>query len=93
MNYHRPTSFEDAAAIAARAGGVTRFLAGGTDVLVQLRSDVVTPDDVVDLKRIAGADAIRREADGGWRIGAAASGLWQYRYENQPLTIDAPARS
>ena len=33
MKYHKPTSFEDAVAIAAGASGVTRFLAGGTDVL------------------------------------------------------------
>lgn len=73
MRYHTPGSFDDAAAIAAKATGITRFLAGGTDVLVQLRSDLVTPDDLIDIKRIAGVKDIARE-DGGWRIGAAVSG-------------------
>jgi carbon-monoxide dehydrogenase medium subunit len=74
MRYHRPSSFEDAARIAASGGGVTRFLAGGTDVLVQLRAGMVTPDDLIDLKRIAGAHEIARSDDGGWRIGVAVPG-------------------
>lgn len=73
MRYHTPESFEDAAAIAAGASGVTRFLAGGTDVLVQLRSDMVTPDDLIDIKHIAGVHDITPE-EGGWRIGAAVTG-------------------
>ncbi len=74
MRYHTPESFNDASAIAALATGTTRFLAGGTDVLVQLRSDLVTPDDLIDIKRIEGARSITRLGDGGWRIGAAVSG-------------------
>lgn len=74
MRYHTPTSFDEAAAIAAQASGKTRFLAGGTDVLVQLRAGMVTPDDLIDLKHIAGVKDITRLADGGWRIGVAVSG-------------------
>ena len=74
MRYHTPESFEDASAIAASATGVTRYLAGGTDVLVQLRSDLVEPDDLIDIKHIAGVSDITALADGGWRIGAAVSG-------------------
>ena len=74
MQYHTPASFEDAAAIASQAEGITRFLAGGTDVLVQLRADMVTPDTLVDVKHISGTQDITQEADGGWRIGVAVSG-------------------
>ncbi|GAB4258549.1 MAG: xanthine dehydrogenase family protein subunit M [Pararhodobacter sp.] len=74
MRYHSPKSFEEASAIAARAPGVTRFLAGGTDVLVQLRAGTVTPDDLIDIKAIPGVRDITRDADGGWTIGAAVSG-------------------
>jgi carbon-monoxide dehydrogenase medium subunit len=74
MKYHKPTSFEDAVAIAAGASGVTRFLAGGTDVLVQMRADIVTPDDLIDMKHIPGVRDIARRADGGWDIGIAVSG-------------------
>lgn len=88
MNYHTPETFEDAAAIAARAAGTTRFLAGGTDVLVQLRSDLVTPDDLIDIKHIPAAKAITRTGDGGWRIGAAVSGAEMT--ENAALCADWP---
>lgn len=73
MKYHSPQSFADASAIAASAQGTTRFLAGGTDVLVQLRADIVTPDDLIDLKNIDGVKNITC-GDGGWTIGVAVSG-------------------
>ncbi|WP_343080046.1 xanthine dehydrogenase family protein subunit M [Ostreiculturibacter nitratireducens] len=74
MRYHTPSTFEDAVAIAAGSGGVTRFLAGGTDVLVQMRAGMVTPDDLIDIKRIPGVRDISQTADSGWRIGIAVSG-------------------
>ncbi len=74
MRYHTPSSFEEAAGLAAAAGGVTRFLAGGTDVLVQMRAGAVIPDDLIDLKHIAGVRDIARDADGRWRIGVAVPG-------------------
>lgn len=73
MQYHKPASFEDAVQIAANADGITRFLAGGTDVLVQMRSDIVTPDTLIDLKGIDGAHAITHD-ENGWHIGVAVSG-------------------
>ena len=88
MRYHTPTSFEDAAAIAAGASGKTRFLAGGTDVLVQMRAGMVTPDDLIDLKHIPGVADIVRTPDGGWRIGVAVSGIDLGR--NAALVADWP---
>ncbi len=73
MKYHSPESFEDASTIAAQASGATRFLAGGTDVLVQLRADIITPDDLIDLKKIDGVKTIACNDD-GWTIGIAVSG-------------------
>lgn len=75
MRYHRPMTFEDAAGLAAAASGVTRYLAGGTDVLVQMRAGMVQPDDLIDLKAIPGASDITRTDNGGWRIGVAVSGV------------------
>ena len=75
MRYHQPTSFADAAAIAAAATGTLRFLAGGTDVLVQMRAGAVLPDDLIDLKHIPGVDRIEQTPEGGWRIGVAVPGI------------------
>ena len=58
MNYHTPSSFSDASTIAAKSTGQIRFLAGGTDVLVQMRSDILTPDDLIDVKQIQGVKDI-----------------------------------
>lgn len=75
MRYHTPKSFADAAAIAATTSGTLRFLAGGTDVLVQMRAGMVQPDDLIDLKHIPGVDKIERTAEGGWKIGVAVPGI------------------
>ena len=75
MRYHTPKSFSDAAAIAAGSTGTLRFLAGGTDVLVQLRAGMVQPDDLIDLKHIPGVNKIEKTADGGWKIGIAVPGI------------------
>lgn len=80
MRYHAPTSFAEAVSLAAAATGTTRFLAGGTDVLVQLRAGMTTPDDLIDLKKIPGVREIVATADGGWRIGAAVSGAEMGRH-------------
>ena len=74
MDYHSPASFAEASALAANATGITRYLAGGTDVLVQLRSELVTPDTVIDIKKINGVRDITFNADGSWTLGVAATG-------------------
>jgi len=81
MQYYTATSFENAVALAQAAKGTTRFLAGGTDVLVQLRGDFVTPDVLIDIKQIPGAADIQWLADGSWQIGAAVSGAQLYEHE------------
>ena len=69
MRYEAPETIDAAVDLLANADGMTRVLAGGTDVLVQLRSGMVEPDLVVDIKRIGAMHTIAAE-DGGFRIGA-----------------------
>jgi len=73
MRYEAPQSLEAAVALLARANGDARVLAGGTDLLVQMRADVVEPELIVDIKGIAETRAVAREG-GGWRVGAAVTG-------------------
>ena len=70
VSYGAPTTVQAAVAILAGASGVASVLAGGTDLLVQLRSGRSRPDLIVDIKRIPGIIGIR-ETDGGFVIGAA----------------------
>jgi CO/xanthine dehydrogenase FAD-binding subunit len=74
LQYESPDSVAGAVALLAGATGITRVLAGGTDVLVQLHADLVEPDLVVDIKRIPGLKGITREA-AGYRIGANTTGM------------------
>jgi aerobic carbon-monoxide dehydrogenase medium subunit len=73
MRYEAPETLDGAVALLAGAKGETRVLAGGTDLLVQMRADVVDPDLIVDIKKIAETRAVTEEK-GGWRIGAAVTG-------------------
>ncbi|MGI9491830.1 MAG: FAD binding domain-containing protein [Geminicoccaceae bacterium] len=73
MQYESPETIEDAVALLADGQTRTRVLAGGTDLLVQLRSGMIEPDLVVDIKRIPGLRQITEE-NGGFRIGAAVAG-------------------
>lgn len=74
MQYYAPKSFSEAIEISMEAKGITRFLAGGTDVLVQLRADILTPDVLIDIKKIPEIGDILQNSDGSWRIGAAVPG-------------------
>ena len=49
------------------------MLAGGTDLLVQMRTDMVEPALLIDVKGIAELRQIKEEG-GGFRIGAAVTG-------------------
>lgn len=74
MRYHAPNSFEEAATLALHAAGPVRFLAGGTDVIVQMRTGNLAPSDIIDIKAIPGAKEVARTPSGGWKIGAAVTG-------------------
>jgi carbon-monoxide dehydrogenase medium subunit len=73
MRYESPETVEAAVTLLAQEAGLARILAGGTDLLVQLRSGMVEPNLVVDIKRIPETRRITAEG-GGFRIGAAISG-------------------
>jgi len=73
LEYLAPSSVDDAVkALAATSGA--KVLAGGTDLIVQMKAGRAKPARVLDLKRIPGAIGIRREADGSFVIGAATPG-------------------
>lgn len=73
MQYLAPTTLDDAVSMLAAQTGDCRILAGGTDLLVRMRSGFAEPDTVMDIKRIGELRRITAE-DGGFRIGAAVSG-------------------
>ena len=73
MRYEKPENVAEAVKLLHAETGVVRILAGGTDVLVQLKAGMIEPDLIVDIKHLEGIKDITPE-DGGYRIGAAVSG-------------------
>ncbi len=52
FEYHEPTSLAEAVDLGARFGGDGRFLAGGTDLIIQMRRGKLAPRHVIDLHRV-----------------------------------------
>ena len=73
VRYAAPTTLEEACILMAGANGSGRILAGGTDLLVQMRSGARMPGLIVDIKKISEMMTIS-ETGGSYRIGAAVSG-------------------
>ena len=73
IRYEAPSTVEAAVALLADADGKAMPLAGGTDLIVQMRSRMISPKIVVDLKHIPELLAVE-ERDGGFRVGAAVPG-------------------
>ncbi|MGH8637090.1 MAG: FAD binding domain-containing protein, partial [Burkholderiales bacterium] len=72
MRYEKPKSVDEAVALLAAEKGLARVLAGGTDLLVQMRSGRAQPDLMVDCKAIADMTSIVAE-NGALRFGAATA--------------------
>ena len=72
MRYEAPKTLEAAVALLSGAQGVARMLAGGTDLLIQMRGGRVEPELLVDIKGIPEMTSIVAE-NGGYRFGAAVS--------------------
>ena len=67
--YHAPKTVAQAIALLADQPSA-RVLAGGTDLIVQMKAGRIAPSAIVDLKRIAGLTGVRARG-GGFAIGAA----------------------
>src|SRR3954447_927736 len=74
LRYLAPHTLDEAVSAFAAAGSAARILAGGTDLLVQMRIGAVRPGLIIDIKKIAEMTGIEEAANGGFRIGAAVSG-------------------
>ena len=73
IQFAAPESIGQAIKILSSAKGKSKILAGGTDLLVQMRSGRIEPSLIVDIKNIPELTEIKKEKS-GYRIGAAVSG-------------------
>jgi carbon-monoxide dehydrogenase medium subunit len=68
-----PDSVEACLAVLAQRGPEAKLLAGGTDLLPQLKNHLLNPAYVVDLSGVRDLRVLEGEARRGFRIGAAVS--------------------
>ncbi|MGH7416155.1 MAG: FAD binding domain-containing protein, partial [Candidatus Rokuibacteriota bacterium] len=68
-----PNSVEDCLKILAERGPQAKLLAGGTDLLPQMKNGVLKPALVVDLSGISRVRQVQNSNGQGLRIGAAAT--------------------
>lgn len=72
MRYEAPKTLAGALALLSGAKGQARLLAGGTDLLIQMRAGRIEPELLVDIKGIPEMTSIVAE-NGGYRVGAAVT--------------------
>lgn len=73
MRYETPTTTKQAATLLFKEKGKAHVLAGGTDLLVKMKMDMIEPDLVVDIKHIPATQSITKTAM-GFKIGASVCG-------------------
>lgn len=73
FDYHAPTTLYEATELLAQYGYSARPIAGGTDLLVQMKMERRQPAHVISLQRINALKQISRLETGDWSIGANVS--------------------
>jgi len=72
--YLAAKTIDEAVDAHAKANGSARFLAGGTDLLVQIKSGIRKPNLVIDIKKIVELNSIQEISENEFVIGASVSG-------------------
>jgi len=69
FEYLKPQTLEEAYSLLSRYGSDAKVLAGGTDLMVNMRKGLMKPKYVIDIKGIVGLDQVRYE-DSQLKIGS-----------------------
>ena len=72
--YLTASTIDEAVNAHAKANGSARFLAGGTDLLVQIKSGIRKPNLVIDVKKIVELNSIEEISENEFIVGASVSG-------------------
>lgn len=70
FDYFEPRSLEEAVALLEKHAARASVLAGGTDLLVEIKEQIRSPDYVIGLRGVPGLDALSFDPKEGLRIGA-----------------------
>jgi carbon-monoxide dehydrogenase medium subunit len=70
FEYLEPESIEEALTVLSQYQGKSNIIAGGTDLMLQMRNKAIRPEYVVDITRIPGLEYIAFDGQQGLRLGA-----------------------
>jgi len=70
FEYLEPKTIKEAISLLSKYDGKAKLIAGGTDLLTQVRNKAIKPDYVIDTTRIPGLDYIKYDDKQGLSIGA-----------------------
>ena len=70
FEYLEPESIEEALTILSQYQGKSKIIAGGTDLMLQMRNKAIRPEFVVDITRIPGLDYVTFDDQHGLKLGA-----------------------
>jgi len=70
FEYFEPLSIEETVSLLKKYGDKAKVLAGGTDLVPQMKEKTTRPEFVISIGRIANLDYIRLDGEKGLKIGA-----------------------
>lgn len=70
FEYHEPRTLDEAVSLLSQFNGRASVLAGGTDLLVEIKEHLRWPACVINIKRIPGLDQLTYDENTGLHIGA-----------------------
>ena len=73
FEYVSPGTLEEVLGLLEEHKGKARVMAGGTDLLVQMKNRETAPEYLISLKNISGLDYINYHESDGLRLGALAT--------------------
>lgn len=85
FEYLAPDSLDAVLDVLARRGGDAKILAGGQSLIPVMNFRLAQPSLLVDLNKLSELDFVRRDEDGGLRIGGMTR---QRRLERDPLIVE-----
>ncbi len=73
IEYFTPKTIEEARSLVLKYKGEAKIIAGGTDLVVQMKHKEVLPRHIINIRGISGQDYIVHDEKEGLRIGAMAT--------------------
>jgi len=83
--YFAPTTLDEAVALLGRYDGKASVLAGGTDLLVEIKEQLRRPDQIIDIKKIPAMTQLAYHPDDGLKIGALVT---TRQIETSPVVLE-----